>query len=221
MSEPMDFTSPTHGRIYARTSRTLSIPEPGVQSQLLHQVIPPQISTSVPPNLYSANRRLQPLLSPSFISPTLSLPNILSPTPDNILHHQPIAQLAYRRLNNPHLHQPTLHDSPRLSYVTHHSALPPPAIAPVPHHHSVYPSPINAPVPRVPIPDLNQSHHTHSRAASLRPPRDCHGYEKPAGKCRGLAWGAGTGSVYLTLAKPVPPAGVGGLPRGFKLRSKM
>jgi hypothetical protein len=62
---------------------------------------------SVPPNLYSANRRLQPLLSPSFISPTLSLPNIHSPTPDNILHHQSIAPLAYRRLNNPHLHQPT------------------------------------------------------------------------------------------------------------------
>jgi len=31
-------------------------------------------------------------------------------------------------------------------------------------------------------------------------PRDCHGYEKPAGECRGLAWGLGTGWVYPTLA---------------------
>jgi hypothetical protein len=151
----MDFTSPTHGRIYARTSRTLSIPEPGVQPQPLYPVIPPQTSTSVPPNLYSANRRLQPLLSPSFISPTLSLPNVHSPTPDNILHHQSIAPLAYRRLNNPHLHQPALHDSPRLSYVT---------------HDSLHPSPINAPIPRAPIPNLDQSRYTHSPAASLRPP---------------------------------------------------
>ena len=155
MSEPMDFTSPMHGRIYACTSRALSIPEPSIQPQPSYPVIPPQMSTSVPPNLYSANRRLQPLLSPSFISPTLSLPNIHSPTPDNILHHQSTAPLAYRRLNNPHLHQPALHDSPRLSYVT---------------HNSLHPSPINAPIPRAPIPNLDQSHYTHSPTASLRPP---------------------------------------------------
>jgi len=34
--------------------------------------------------------------------------------------------------------------------------------------------------------------------------RDWHGFEKPAGKCHGLAWGTGTGWVYPTLAKPVP-----------------
>ena len=33
---------------------------------------------------------------------------------------------------------------------------------------------------------------------------DWHGYEKPVGKCHGLAWGTGTGWVYPTLAKPVP-----------------
>jgi hypothetical protein len=40
--------------------------------------------------------------------------------------------------------------------------------------------------------------------------RDCHGYEKPAGECCGLAWGPGTGWVYPTLAIPVPVARVGG-----------
>ena len=135
MSEPMDFTSPTHGRIYACTLCALSIPEPGIQSQLPYPVIPPQTSNSVPPNLHSANRRLQPLFSPSFIFPTLSLPNIFSPTPDNVLHHQSIAPLAYRHLHNPHLHQPIPHGSPGLSYVTHQSGLPSPAVAPSSHHH--------------------------------------------------------------------------------------
>jgi len=36
--------------------------------------------------------------------------------------------------------------------------------------------------------------------------RDCHGFEKPAGKCHGLTWGAGTGWVYPTLTQPVPAA---------------
>ena len=41
--------------------------------------------------------------------------------------------------------------------------------------------------------------------------RDWHGYEEPAGKCHGWAWGAGTGWVYPTLAIPVPLGRVGGL----------
>jgi len=36
--------------------------------------------------------------------------------------------------------------------------------------------------------------------------RDCHGFEKPAGKCHGLTWGAGMGWVYPTLTKPIPAA---------------
>ena len=156
MSEQMDLTSPTHGCIYACPSRTFTIPEPSIQPQPSYPVIPPQISNSVPPNLHSANRRLQPLLSPSFISSPLSLPNIHSPTPDIFLHHQPVVQpQTYRRLHNPHLHQPTIHNSPGLSYVT---------------HHSIIPSPIAAPVPHAPIPDLERSLHTHSCIASLRPP---------------------------------------------------
>jgi len=170
MSEPMDFTSPTPGRIYARTSPALSIPEPGVQPQPSYPVIPPQVSTSVPPNLYLATRRLQPLISPSIISPTLSLPNILSPTPDNILHQHSIAPLAYRHLNNPHLHQPVPHGSPRLSYVTHNPILPSPHTAPVQHHHSLHPSPINTLMPHTPIHNLEQTRYAHSPAVSLRPP---------------------------------------------------
>jgi hypothetical protein len=50
--------------------------------------------------------------------------------------------------------------------------------------------------------------------------RDWHGFEKPAGKCRGLARGTGTGWAHPTLAKPVPAQRVDGLPRKFKLRSK-
>ena len=34
--------------------------------------------------------------------------------------------------------------------------------------------------------------------------RDWHGFGKPMGKCRGLAWGTGTGWVYPTLTKPIP-----------------
>ena len=158
MSEPMDFTSPTPSRIYAHTSRALSIPEPGVQPQPSYPVIPPQVSMSVPPNLYLVTRRLQPLISPSFISPTLFLPNILPPTPDNILHQHSIAPLNYHRLNNPHLHQPVPHGSPGLSYVvTHNSVLPSPHTAPVQHHPSLHPSPINAPIPRAPIHNLEQT----------------------------------------------------------------
>jgi transposase InsO family protein len=148
----MDLTSPTHGRIYARPSRTFTIPEPGVQPQ--HPVTAPQISSSVPPNLHTANRRLQPLLSPSLISPPLSLPNIHSATPDNHLHHQSLAPPhTYYRLNNSHLHQPVLHNSPGLSYTTHHSILPP----------------IAAPVPRAPIPNLDQSIHSRIRSLSAAP----------------------------------------------------
>ena len=51
--------------------------------------------------------------------------------------------------------------------------------------------------------------------------RDCHGYEKPTGKCPGLAWGTGTGWVYLTLTIPVPAEGVGGLAQGLKLHLEM
>ena len=40
--------------------------------------------------------------------------------------------------------------------------------------------------------------------------RDCHGYEKPADKCRGLGWGWGTGWSYRTPRKPVPHKRVGG-----------
>lgn len=172
MSEPMNFTLPTHGCIYVHTLLVLSILEPGIQSQLLYPVnpvIPPQTSNSVPPYLYSANCHLQPLLSPSIISPTLSLPHILSTTPDNILHHQSLMPSAYCWLNNPYLHQPTPHSSPRLSYVTHQSVHPPPIIAHASHHHSIPPVPINVPVPCVPIPNFNHSHNIHSWAASLRP----------------------------------------------------
>jgi hypothetical protein len=34
--------------------------------------------------------------------------------------------------------------------------------------------------------------------------RDCHGYEKPAGKCCGFFRGTGTGWEFRTLQKPVP-----------------
>ena len=104
--------------------------------------------------MYSANRRLQPLLSPSFISPPLSLPNIESPTPNATFYHQSIAPLQnFRRIDNSQFHQPTLRNSPGLSYVT---------------HHSVIPSSIAAPVPRAPISNLDRSFHNHSRIAPLR-----------------------------------------------------
>jgi len=43
--------------------------------------------------------------------------------------------------------------------------------------------------------------------------RDCHGFEKPTGKCHGLTWGTGTGWVCPTLAVPVPQPRVGGFAR--------
>ena len=154
MSEPMDLTSPTHGRIYVHPSRTFAIPEPSVQPQPSYPVIAPRTSNSVPPNMHSANHHLQPLISPSFISPPLSLPNIHSPTPDTIFHLQSIAPLQnFRCFNNSQPHQPILRNSPRLSYVT---------------HHSVIPSSIAAPVPCAPISNLDRSFHNHSHIAPIR-----------------------------------------------------
>ena len=40
--------------------------------------------------------------------------------------------------------------------------------------------------------------------------RDCHGYEKPAGKCHRLLWGTGPGCQVCTLRKPVPVPRVDG-----------
>jgi len=40
--------------------------------------------------------------------------------------------------------------------------------------------------------------------------RDCHRFDKPAGKCRGLTWGAGMGWICPTLAIPVPAEGLAG-----------
>ena len=34
--------------------------------------------------------------------------------------------------------------------------------------------------------------------------KDCHGFEKPVGKCHGLTWGAGMGWVCPTLTIPIP-----------------
>ena len=190
MSEPMDFTSPTHGHIYARTSRVLSILEPGIQSQLLYPVnpnIPPQISNSVPPYLYSANRRLQPLLSPSIISPTLSLPHILSTTPDNILHHQSLMPSAYRRLNNPHFHQPTPHGSPGLR--------PPPIASPIENFYppqyapAAMPDAMNPPLQthsqahshqtlRLPS-SVMESHHSHPNSLFRQTPPHMNNYHHP------------------------------------------
>jgi len=154
MSKPMDLTSPTHGCIYARPSRTFTILEPSVQPQPSYPVIAPQISNSVPPNMHSANRHLQPLLSPSFISPPLSLPNIQSPTPDTIFHHQSIPPLqTFCHLDNSQYHQPTLRNSPGISYIT---------------YRSVIPSSIAAPVPHAPISNLDHSFHNHSCIAPLR-----------------------------------------------------
>ena len=155
MSESMDLTSLTHGRIYAHPLHTFTILEPGIQPQPSYPVTTPQTSSLVPPNMHSSNRRLQPLISPSFISPPLSLPNIQSPTPDTIFHHQSIAPLQnFRCFNNSQPHQPTLCNSPGLSYVT---------------HHSVIPSSIAMPVPHAPISNLDCSFHNHSRIAPLRP----------------------------------------------------
>jgi hypothetical protein len=46
--------------------------------------------------------------------------------------------------------------------------------------------------------------------------RDCHGFEKPAGKCCGLTWGTGMGWVCPTLTVPVPQPQVGGFARNIQ-----
>jgi hypothetical protein len=156
MSEPMDLTSPAHGRIYARPSQAFSIPEPGVPPQPSYPVIPPHTSNSVPPYLYSANRRFQPLQSPPILSPLISLPNASSLAVDNAFHLDPHDQRSlptphiFRRSPTVSLRLPIQHTSPGLSYTSYH------------------PPPIAAPVARAPIPNLDQSLHNRSHTASLR-----------------------------------------------------
>src|ERR1700678_2288652 len=50
--------------------------------------------------------------------------------------------------------------------------------------------------------------------------RDCHGFEKPVGKCHGLAWGTGAGWVYLTLTIPVPVSAGGRVSPKFQTPPK-
>ena len=50
--------------------------------------------------------------------------------------------------------------------------------------------------------------------------KDCHGFEKPVGKCHGLTWGVGTGWVCPTLAIPVPAEVGWQVGLKFKLRPK-
>jgi len=165
----MDLTSPTNGRMYARPSRTFTIPEPGVPPQPSypavlpqpsHPVVPPQVSSSVPPYLHSASRRFQPLRSPQIISPPVSLPNVNSIVMDNAFYVNPhehqvfTIPRVYRHSPTASLHQPAPRSSPVLSYLS---------------YQPIVPSLIAAPVPRAPIPDLDRSFHNRSHNSSVRP----------------------------------------------------
>ena len=143
-SEPMTFTLPTHGRIYAHSSHSFNnlhhpptsvVPGSGNRPQSSSPVLPRPPLNSVPPYLPSHNRRLLPCPSP----PSL-IPNVFY-TNNNLAPSQPTTPL--------HCIAPS--HSPVLSYVSF-----------VPN----VPSPMIAPMPQAPIPDLNRTFINPSPSAS-------------------------------------------------------